>query len=93
MPVTLLPEQEAEVQDRVASGRYSSSASVIGEALTALREKEEHAAKRAVLVADLDAGIASLDAGAGVPLTRELLESVKESGRERLAGRTGTTRG
>ena len=69
MSVTLLPEQEAEVRDRVASGRYPSSASVIGEALTALREKEEHAAKRAVLIADIAAGDADIAAGRMEPIT------------------------
>ena len=63
MSVTLTPEHEAEVTDRVTSGRYPSSESVIGEALAALGEKETHAAKRAALQADVDAGLADIAAG------------------------------
>jgi putative addiction module CopG family antidote len=89
MSVTLTPEHEAEVAERVASGRYPSSESVIGEALAALGEKEA----RAALVADIQAGVASLDAGLGEPLTRDTIEAIKAAGRERLANRAGASRG
>ena len=63
MPVTLTPEQEAEVTDRVTSGRYPSQATVIAEALAALRQKEADEAKHAALVADIRAGLDDLAAG------------------------------
>lgn len=87
MSVLLTPEQEQEVAERVASGRYPTGQAVIGEALAALREREELEAKRAALVADIEAGIASLDAGEGIPLTRDTIEQIKADGRKRLAER------
>lgn len=85
MSVTLTPEQEREVAERVAGGRYPSGEAVIRAALSALREREEHEARRAALLADLDAGLT----GPGVPLTRELLDDLKADGRTRLAERAG----
>lgn len=84
MSTTLTPDQEREVSERVASGRYPSGEAVIGEALAALREKEE---RRTALLADLDAGLASLDAGLGRPLTRDDIEGMKAAGRQRRAAR------
>lgn len=63
MSVTLTPEQEAEVTGLVASGRYPSHESVIGEALAALRQKEADEAKRAALVADIREGLDDIAAG------------------------------
>ena len=40
MSVTLTPEHEAMVQERVASGRYSDAHEVIGDALRLLEEHE-----------------------------------------------------
>lgn len=93
MSVTLTPEQEREVAERVASGRYPTSDAVIREALAALREREQYEAKRAALVADIEEGIASLDAGEGVPLTRDTIEQIKADGRKRLAERRGAGHG
>lgn len=84
MSTMLTPDQEREVNERVASGRYPSGEAVIAEALAALREKEE---RRVTLLADVDAGLASLDAGLGQPLTRDTIEALKAEGRQRLAGR------
>lgn len=89
MNLTLTADQAREVHERVASGRYPTGEAVIGEALTALREKEEREAGRAALVADMDQGLASLAAGLGQPLTRDLIEQVKADGRRRLAERSG----
>ena len=40
MSVTLTPEHEAMVQERVASGRYRDAQEVIGDALRLLAERE-----------------------------------------------------
>jgi len=89
MSVTLTPEQHCEVCGWIASGRYPSEEAVIGEAVAALREKEQRQARRTTLLAELDQGIASLDAGLGEPLTRETIEQIKTEGRRRLAERSG----
>ena len=93
MAETLTPELEAEIEARVTSGQYPSRLAVLGEAFAALREREERAAKRAALVADIEVGVASLDAGRGVALTRELVDSMKVAGRERRARREGGAHG
>lgn len=87
MSVLLTPEQEQEVAERVASGRYPTGQAVIREALAALREREEFEAKRSALIADVEEGIASLDAGEGIPLTRDTIEQIKVEGRKRQAKR------
>ncbi len=73
----------------MASGRYPTGEAVIGEALAALREKEELDTLRPALSADLDQGLASLAAGLGQPLTRDVIEQVKADGRRRVAERGG----
>lgn len=93
MSVTLTAEQEREIAERIASGRYPSAERVIGAALAALRQVEELEATRAALVADIDQGIASLDAGLGVPLTRDTIEAIKTEGRKRLTERNGSNHG
>ena len=71
MKVSLTPELERFVQERIASGRYRSESEVLEAALSLLREREERErereAKLAALRADIDEGIASLDRGEGIP--------------------------
>lgn len=94
MSVLLTPEQEQEVAERVAGGRYPTGQAVIREALAALREREELEAKRAAMVADVEAGIASLDAGEGITMSaRDMLEQIKSDGRKRLAERNWAAQG
>lgn len=77
MSVTLTPEHEAEVTERVASGAYPSNESVIDEALAALRAQEE--AKRAALIADIQAGLDDLAAGRYRAVTAtQLLAELRE---------------
>ena len=70
MNVSLRPELERFVQERVASGRYRSAGEVLEAALSLLQEREEHEreqeAKLAALRADIEEGIASLERGEGV---------------------------
>jgi putative addiction module CopG family antidote len=87
MSVTLTPEQERTVSDWIASGRFPSEEAVIGEALAALREKEEREARRTALLSELNQGFTSLDAGLGRPLTRDVIEQLKMEGRSRRAER------
>lgn len=63
---------------------------MIGAALDGLRHVEELEATRAALVADIDQSLASVDAGLGVPLTRD---TIKAEGRKRLTERNGSTHG
>lgn len=67
MNVSLTPELERMIHDRVKSGRYHSASEVVREALRLLDEREELRRLRlAELRAKIAAGIASLDRGEGV---------------------------
>lgn len=68
MNVSLTPELERMIHDRVKSGRYHSASEVVREALRLLEEREELRRLRlAELRGKIAAGLASLDRGEGVP--------------------------
>jgi putative addiction module CopG family antidote len=88
MQVELTPAQSSFVDLGIQEGRYRDSDEAVRQAL-ALWEKRERA--RVELLASLDLAEHSLDAGEGESYTSEtlleLVESVKERGMARLAGR------
>jgi putative addiction module CopG family antidote len=88
MQVELTPAQSSFVDLGIQEGRYRDSDEAVRQAL-ALWEKRERA--RVELLASLDLAEQSLDAGEGESYTsetlHELVESVKERGTARLAGR------
>ena len=63
MTITLTPELAAYAATQVASGAYQSVEEVIDEAFWALRVKERRARRRAVLVQELEDGIAECERG------------------------------
>jgi len=64
MNVSLTPELEAFVETRVKSGFYTSASEVIREGLRLLAEQDSLKQKRmALLDAEIDKGLASLQAG------------------------------
>ena len=63
MNVSLTPELEKFVKDKVATGRYTSSSEVVREALRVLEEREERLEE---LRREVQKGIDSLDRGEGV---------------------------
>jgi antitoxin ParD1/3/4 len=77
MNVSLTPELEAFVEKRVQSGFYTSASEVIREGLRLLAEQDTLKQKRmSLLDAEIDKGLASLDAGrshAGKTLYDELV--------------------
>ena len=81
MTVTLTPEQEAMVREKVASGRFGDPAEVVDEALRLLDERERLAHLRSLL----DEGIAQLDRGEGIPYTPELREQIWQDALEKAA--------
>jgi antitoxin ParD1/3/4 len=86
MNVSLTPQLEKLVQDRVKSGRYTSASEVIREALRLL-ETHDRAIDQglAQLRADVDAGLRQLDEGQSSPLDQLAVERIKRRGREKLA--------
>jgi antitoxin ParD1/3/4 len=86
MNISLTPQLEKLVQDRVKSGRYTSASEVIREALRLL-ETHDRALDEglAQLQADVAAGLRQLDEGQSSPFDEAAVERIKRRGREQLA--------
>ena len=86
MNVSLTPELERYVQEKVESGMYQTASEVVRDGLRLLKERDE---ERARFWADvnkkIEEGLESLRAGRYVEATPELFEEIKRRGRERLA--------
>jgi len=66
--ISLTPELERLVDDKVRSGRYASASEVIREGLRLLEEREELKQQRLAEVRrKIDRGIEQLDRGLGIP--------------------------
>ena len=67
MNVSLTPELERRISQKVESGLYTTASEVVREGLRLLFEKDEtRAARLARLNADIDLGLAQLDRGEGL---------------------------
>ncbi|MDQ8201253.1 type II toxin-antitoxin system ParD family antitoxin [Pelagicoccus enzymogenes] len=87
MNVSLTPELEKWVQDKVQSGLYSSSSEVVREALRILHQFEaERARKLSTLQSEIQVGLEQLKAGKSKPMDSTLMKRIKARGRERLNG-------
>jgi putative addiction module CopG family antidote len=65
---TIRPDLEAFVDQLVASGRYLCAAEVISDGLELLKDQEvAREARRAELLASIDAAMADIDANGGIP--------------------------
>jgi antitoxin ParD1/3/4 len=66
MNVSLTPELERFIQEKVHSGRYTSASEVVCEALRLFEEHEQvHLAQLAEFRAEIDQRLASLERGEG----------------------------
>lgn len=85
MNISLTPELEQLVSDKVNSGRYESASDVIGEGLRLLRERDDRAG---TLRREIRAGFEGVERGEfseyEIDDLRGLSERVKARGRERL---------
>ncbi len=84
MNVSLTPELEKYVSDKVASGRYTSASEVVREALRLL-EREEKSRKEQLedFNRELDARVAALDRGERVTKEEFLRDMQELSARRR----------
>ena len=83
MSVSLAPEIEQQIRDKVASGHYPSASEVVREALQLLEDRDRLAEVRLEgLRGEVAIGIEQADRGQLVPLD---MESVRAKVRERLA--------
>ncbi|HET7346876.1 MAG TPA: type II toxin-antitoxin system ParD family antitoxin [Acidobacteriaceae bacterium] len=70
MNVSLTPELEKLVQEKVESGRYTSASEVVREALRLMEKRDQRLAEREQALqafqAELDRRVAELDRGEGI---------------------------
>ena len=86
MNVSLTPELEELVSQKVATGMYHSASEVIREALRLLRERDAfHQCQLEGLRKDISVGLQHLDEGRVTPLDQTAIDDVKARGRRRLA--------
>ena len=86
MNVSLTPELEKVITDRVASGRYHSASEVVREALRLLEQQDElYQARLEQLRKEIDIGIEQLDRGESGPFTANTVRQIKARGRRRSA--------
>jgi len=81
MNITLTPELEQFVNEKVKSGRFRSAIEVVREGLVLLREEDELARKHEELRRTIAVGIEELDRGQGVPLDDAEVARIKAEGR------------
>ena len=87
MNVSLTPELEKWVQDKVQSGLYGSSSEVVRDALRILHQfDQERVRKLSSLQSEIQIGLEQLKTGKSKKLDDSLIESIKKRGRERLNG-------
>jgi putative addiction module CopG family antidote len=80
---TIRPDLEAFVDQLVASGRYLCAAEVISDGLDLLKDQEvAREARRAELLASIDAAMADIDANGGIP-AEEVFAEMEELIRSR----------
>jgi antitoxin ParD1/3/4 len=76
MNVSLTPQLENFVKQKVLSGKYNSTSEVMREALRLLQEQDElKGLKLQALRKDLQIGVSELDQGESVPLDIEKIKS------------------
>jgi antitoxin ParD1/3/4 len=80
MNVSLTPELEKLVAERVTSGRYASASEVIREALRLLEERDRLNRLRE----DVRLGLEQLDQGRHRPFNNQALNRIKRQGRKRV---------
>ncbi len=82
MNVSLTPQLEAYIKQKVKKGMYNSVSEVVREALRLLEERDTfQAVKLEALRKDIHQGLASLDNGQGKPLD---MKAIKTKGRKSL---------
>ena len=80
MNVSLTPELEKLVDEKVKSGMYTSASEVVREGLRLLQEQEEiRRVKLAALKRDIQEGIEELDRGEGIPATKVFAQMKKKA--------------
>lgn len=87
MNVSLTPELETMVHEKVESGLYNSASEVVREALRLMRERDELQRQRlAELKREIAVGLEQLDRGESVP-GEQVFEELRQRSQERRSRR------
>jgi antitoxin ParD1/3/4 len=85
MNVSLTPELEDLVEQKVQSGMYHTASEVVRDALRLLKERDDlHSRRIEHLRHDIAVGLKDLDEGKSALLTRKTLQGIKTRARARL---------
>lgn len=93
MNVSLTPELETMVAEKVKSGLYNSASEVVREGLRLIREQDQlREIKLEELRREIQIGIDQLDRGefTSYNSAAEFIEDIKREGHERLDAKNGT---
>jgi antitoxin ParD1/3/4 len=85
MNITLSPELETMIREKVEAGEYHDASEVVSEALHIMADRERRKRAKAELEVALAEAGASLDRGEGVELTDELWDQLMAEGDARAA--------
>jgi antitoxin ParD1/3/4 len=80
MTVTLPPQLEAMIEEKVTSGRYADAGEVVEEALPLLDERDRFEQLRA----ELAIGLEQIERGETVPYTPDFMERLKREATEHV---------
>jgi antitoxin ParD1/3/4 len=84
MNISLTPELEQFIANKVQSGLYQTASEVVREGLRLLRESDDiHRARLEELKKEIAIGLDQAKQGKTVPFTEEMIEGVKSRGRAR----------
>ncbi len=85
MNVSLTPEMDKWIANKVKSGQYKSSSEVVRDGLRLLQNKEsQRQAMLEELRHELLVGVKQLEAGKSQEFDSELVEKIKSTGRQKL---------
>ena len=88
MNISLTPELERLVADKVKTGMYGSASEVVRAALRLLVEQDQlRRLRREKLKAQIERGVADLDSSGSTLLDDELVAEIKRTGRATRANR------
>lgn len=86
MNISLTPELEKLITDKLESGLYHSASEVVREGLRLLHQQDERRERQiAAIRAKIDRGLGQLDRGEGIPAS-EAVKSLRAN-RQRTPGR------
>jgi len=80
MNVSLTPQLEAMIRQRVASGRYNNASEVVREALRLLEEREQLEHLRSLIAV----GVEQVERGELIEWTPELMDEIDRRAHERF---------